>query len=58
MVLLNDRLVPVQYQDETHLEVSVEGGWLNEMGTFPLVVVNPGSGGGISNAYYLVVVPD
>lgn len=58
VVLLNDKLVPVQYRESTRLEVSLQGNWVNEMGTYPLAVVNPGSGGGISNPYYLVVVPD
>ncbi len=57
-VLFNDRLIPAKFYSETRLGVSLRTDWLREPGVFPLVVVQPGSGGGVSNPFYLVVTSD
>jgi hypothetical protein len=57
-VLFNDRLVPAKFYSETRLGVSMRADWLREPGSFPLAVVRPGSGGGVSNSFYFIVAPD
>jgi len=57
IVLINDRLVSPQSHTDKQLRVSIPSS-LNKPGTYPLVVVNPGSGGGASNTFFLVVTTD
>jgi imidazolonepropionase-like amidohydrolase len=54
-VLLNDRIVRATPQGTGELRISVPSGLFREPGVYPLVVVQPGSGGGVSNTYYLMV---
>lgn len=57
-VLFNDRLVPAKFYSETRLGISISEDMLREAGTIPVVVVQPGSGGGVSNMMYVIVAPD
>jgi len=57
-VLFNDRLIPAKFYSETRLGISLDPAMLKEEGTIPLVVVRPGSGGGVSNMVYVIVTPD
>lgn len=54
-VIFNDRSLPAKFYDETRLGIRIKADQLKQPGTFPLVVVRPGSGGGPSNPYYVVV---
>jgi hypothetical protein len=40
------------------LRVSIPSGTLKKPGTYPLVVVQPGSAGGVSNTFYVTVTAD
>lgn len=55
LVLLNDRLVPAKSPAEGELRVSIPSALLKKPGTYPLAVVQPGSAGGVSNTFYLIV---
>ncbi len=57
MVLVNNRLVPAKYYDEHRLGVMVQVEWMPGPGTYPLVVIHPGSAGAVSNQFYLIVRP-
>ena len=46
--------VGVPFSD-SELRLRVPTGILKAAGVYPLVVVRPGSGGGVSNAFYLMV---
>ncbi len=54
-VLLNDKILRATPQGTSELKISVPAGSFRQPGTYPLVVVQPGSGGGVSNSYYLMV---
>ena len=54
-VLVNNRLAPGIYYDEHRLGVQIRPEWMPGPGTYPLVVVRPGSGGATSNMFYLIV---
>ena len=54
-VVFNDRWLPAKFYDEKRLGIQIKSGMLKRAGTFPLVVVRPGSGGGPSNPYYVIV---
>jgi hypothetical protein len=55
LVLLNDHLVPAKSPVEGELRVSIPSALLKKPGTYPLAVVQPGSAGGVSNTFYLIV---
>lgn len=55
LVLFNDHLVSAKFYDETRLGVLIKSEFLKAPGTYPLVVVRPGSGGAVSNVFYLIV---
>lgn len=57
-VIFNDRLLPTKFYSETQLGVQLTAEMLGQAGTFPLLVIRPGSGGGPSNPYYLIVTSD
>jgi imidazolonepropionase-like amidohydrolase len=54
-VLLNDQIIRGTVQGESELRFPVPSGIAKAAGVYPLVVVRPGSGGGVSNAFYLTV---
>jgi hypothetical protein len=54
-VLLNDRIIRPTPQGATELRITVPSGLFRQPGSYPLVVVQPGNGGGVSNTYYLMV---
>ena len=56
-VLFNDQVVPVKFQDEHRITASIRLKPAPAMGSYSIVVVRPGSGGGVSNANYIVVTP-
>ena len=56
-VLFNDQVVPAKFQDEHRITASIRLNATQEMGSYSLVVVRPGSGGGVSNANYITVMP-
>jgi hypothetical protein len=58
LVLINDRLVPAKMEGADQLRVSIPSGTLKKPGTYPLVVVQPGSAGGVSNTFYVTVTAD
>jgi hypothetical protein len=58
LVLINDRLVSPKIQSDGELKVSVPPELLRHPGVYPLLVVQPGSAGGVSNPLYLIVNPD
>ena len=55
LVLLNDHLVPAKSPAEGELQVSIPSALMKKPGTYPLAVVQPGSAGGVSNTFYLIV---
>ncbi len=57
LVLINDRLVPAKSHTEKELRISIPSS-LKKSGLYPLVVVNPGSAGGVSNLFFLLVTPE
>ena len=58
LVLINDQLVPAKARGQNELQISVPSGILKQPGMYPLVVVQPGSAGGVSNTNYLIVTSD
>ena len=58
LVLINDRLVPAKSQGKDQLAISIPSDLLKKPGLYPLVVVQPGSAGGVSNTFYFIVTPD
>jgi hypothetical protein len=58
LVLINDRLISAKAEGGDQLRVSIPPGVLKKPGTYPLVVVQPGSSGGVSNTFYLTVTAD
>lgn len=55
LVLLNDRLLPAKLAGQGELRIPIPAALLKKPGTYPLVVVQPGSAGGVSNTFYLIV---
>ena len=55
MVLLNDRLIAPKFDSESRIRIPIPATLLKKSGVYPLVVIQPGSGGGVSNAFYLIV---
>jgi imidazolonepropionase-like amidohydrolase len=58
LVLINDRLLPAKAEGGDQLRISIPPGLLKKPGTYPLVVVQPGSAGGVSNTFYVIVTSD
>jgi hypothetical protein len=54
-VIFNDRSLPTKVYNEKRLGIQIKPEMLKQPGTFPLVVIRPGSGGGPSNPYYVIV---
>jgi len=54
-VMFNDRFVPTRFYDSERLGITIDPNMLKEPGTYPISVVQPGSGGGISNLWYFYV---
>jgi imidazolonepropionase-like amidohydrolase len=54
-VLLNDQIVRGRVEGENQIRFPVPAGVTKAAGVYPLVVVRPGSGGGVSNTYHLMV---
>ena len=54
-VLLNDQIVRGTVQGENELRFAVPSGIAKAAGVYPLVVVQPGTAGGVSNTFYLMV---
>lgn len=54
-VMFNDQFVPTKYYDSGRLGITIKPSMLKEPGTYPISVVQPGSGGGISNLWYFYV---
>ena len=57
LVLINDQLVRGTLQGEDELRVPIPSSVSKAAGVYPLVVVQPGSAGGVSNTFYLMVTP-
>jgi len=55
LVLINDQLVRGTLQGEDELRVPIPSSVSKAAGVYPLVVVQPGSAGGVSNTFYLMV---
>src|SRR5262249_49419439 len=49
LVLINDRLVQTKSAKQDELQVSIPSELMKKQGVYPLVVVQPGSGGAVSN---------
>ena len=54
-VLLNDQVIHGTVQGENILRIPLPGSIAKTPGVYPLVVVDPGTGGGVSNTFYLIV---
>ena len=54
-VLFNGQMVATKFYDSGRLGINIEPSQLKEPGTYSLSVVQPGSGGGISNLWYFHV---
>jgi hypothetical protein len=55
MVLLNNQLMRGKFDSESRIRVQIPVLLLKKPGVYPLAVVQPGSGGGVSNSFYLIV---
>jgi imidazolonepropionase-like amidohydrolase len=55
LVLLNDRLMPAKFESESRIRVPIPGALAKKPGIYPVVVVQPGSGGAVSNEFFLIV---
>ena len=54
-VVFNDQFVPTRFYDAGRLGVTMESKLLKEPGTYLLAVVQPDSGGAVSNMCYFSV---
>jgi len=54
-VLLSDQVIHGTVQGENMVRISLPASIAKAPGAYPLVVVDPGNGGGISNTFYLIV---
>jgi adenine deaminase len=54
-VVFNDQFVPTKFYDSNRLGITIAPSQLKEPGTYPLSVIQPGSGGGVSNLWYFYV---
>ena len=55
MVMLNDRLVPAKTNPAGEIHITIPRTLRGKPGVYPVVVVQPGSAGGVSNTFYLIV---
>ena len=54
-VLLNDQIVRGTVNGDNELQINLPSGLMKAAGVYPLVVVEPGSGGWVSNTFYFMV---
>jgi IPT/TIG domain len=54
-VLFNDQVVRGTVQGDNELRINIPAGLVKAAGVYPLVVVQPGSAGGVSNTFYFMV---
>jgi len=54
-VLFNDQIVRGTVQGDNELQITIPSGLAKAAGVYPLVVVQPGSAGGVSNTFYFMV---
>ena len=54
-VLLNDQIVRGTVNGDNELQINLPSGLMKAAGVYPLVVVEPGSAGGVSNTFYFMV---
>jgi hypothetical protein len=54
-VLLNDQIIRGTAQGDNELKINIPSGLAKTAGVYPLVVVQPGSAGGVSNTFYFMV---
>jgi IPT/TIG domain-containing protein len=54
-VLVNDQIVHGTVQGDNELRINIPPGLTKAAGVYPLVVVQPGSAGGVSNTFYFMV---
>ena len=55
VVLFNDQVVRGTVKGDNELQINVPPGLAKTAGVYPLVVVQPGSAGGVSNTFYFMV---
>ena len=55
VVLFNDQVVRGTVKGDNELQINIPSGLTKAAGVYPLVVVQPGSGGGVSNTFYFMV---
>jgi Amidohydrolase family/IPT/TIG domain len=54
-VLFNDQIVRGTVQGDNQIQINIPSGLAKAAGVYPLVVVQPGSAGGVSNTFYFMV---
>ena len=54
-VLFNDQIVRGTVRGDNELQINIPPGLAKAAGVYPLVVVQPGSAGGVSNTFYFMV---
>jgi hypothetical protein len=54
-VLFNDQIVRGMVRGDNELQITIPSGLAKTAGVYPLVVVQPGSAGGVSNTFYFIV---
>jgi imidazolonepropionase-like amidohydrolase len=54
-VLFNDQIVRGTVRGDNELQINIPAGLTKAAGVYPLVVVQPGSAGGVSNTFYFMV---
>ena len=55
VVLFNDQVVRGTVKGDNELQINIPSGLTKTAGVYPLVVVQPGSAGGVSNTFYFMV---
>ena len=54
-MLVNDQIVRGTVKGDNELQIDIPSGLAKAAGVYPLVVVQPGSAGGVSNTFYFMV---
>jgi hypothetical protein len=54
-VLVNDQIVRGTVQGDNEIRINIPSNLTRTPGVYPLVVVQPGNGGGVSNTFYFSV---
>jgi hypothetical protein len=54
-VLFNDQIVRGTVRGDNEIQINIPSGLAKAAGVYPLVVVQPGSAGGVSNTFYFMV---